>query len=90
MGAPVSVRLDDGDQATLEGVAASRGLGLSTILRELASREARRIRRERIRQQSRELAERIATSPDAQGFYEDWATPTSFSAADGARANERR
>lgn len=90
MGAPVSVRLDDGDQTTLEGVAASRGVGLSTLLREIASQEARRVRRERIRQQSRELAERIATSPGAQAFYEDWATPTAFFGESPPRPGERR
>lgn len=44
MGAPVSVRLDDEVQATLEDAAAERGIGLSTLLRELATAEARRLR----------------------------------------------
>lgn len=90
MGAPVSVRLDESDQATLEDVAASRGLGLSTLLRELASQEARRVRRERIRQQSRELAERIATVPDAGAFYEGWETPTPFFGEGLPRPGARR
>jgi len=76
MGAPVSVRLDDEVQATLEGVAAARGIGLSTLLRELAAAEARRLRRERIKEQSRAVAARVAASPEAEAFHRDWATPT--------------
>jgi predicted transcriptional regulator len=75
MGAPVSVRLDDEVQATLEGIAAERGIGLSTLLRELAAGEARRVRRERIRRQSREVAAHIEASPEARAFHRDWCTP---------------
>ena len=75
MGAPVSVRLDDEVQATLESAAAERGVGLSTLLRELAASEARRIRRERIRQQSRAVAAHVEASPEAEAFYGDWSTP---------------
>lgn len=76
MGRPVSVRLDDGVQDTLEEAARQRGVGLSTLLRDLAADEARRIRRERIREQSRRVAERISADPDARAFYEDWGTPS--------------
>lgn len=76
MGHPVSVRLDEAVQATLEDAASERGVGLSTYLRELATAEARRVRRERIRAQSRAVAEYVASSPEAQAFYEDWGTPT--------------
>jgi hypothetical protein len=48
MSHPVSVRLDEKVQVTLESVAKERGIGLSTYLRELAADEAKRIRRERI------------------------------------------
>lgn len=75
MGAPVSVRLDDDVQATLEAAAQARGVGLSTYLRELAVSEARRVRRERIRAQSRAVGAHLAESPDAHRFYEDWGTP---------------
>lgn len=76
MGSPVSVRLDDDVQATLEAAAQERGVGLSTYLRELAATEARRVRHERIRAQSRAVAAHIATSPEARAFYEDWSTPS--------------
>lgn len=46
--------------------------GLSAYLREIATDEAKRIRRERIRQQSKTVAEYVASSPEATAFYEDW------------------
>ena len=79
---PVSVRLDDTDQAILEAEARQRGIGLSTYLRELAAGEAARVRRARIREQSRTVGEHVAASPEARDFYADWGTP---SAADGER-----
>lgn len=79
MGHPISVRLDETVQATLEDAACQRGIGLSTYLRELATAEARRIRRERIRAQSRTVADHVASNPQAQAFYEDWGTPTAGS-----------
>jgi len=82
MRSPISVRLDDMDQATLEAEARQRGIGLSTYLRELAAGEAIRLRRARIREQSRIVGERVAASEDARVFYEDWGTP---SASDGER-----
>jgi hypothetical protein len=82
MKSPISVRLDDTDQATLEAEARQRGIGLSTYLRELAAGEAIRLRRARIREQSRLVGEHVATSPVAQEFYADWGTP---SAVDGER-----
>lgn len=76
MSRPVSVRLDERVQTTLEDVARERGIGLSTYLRELAADEARRIRRERIRAQSRAVGAYVASSPEARAFYEDWGTPS--------------
>jgi len=76
MGHPVSVRLDEDIQATLEEAAKARGIGLSTYLRELAANEARRVRRERIRAQSRAVGAYVAISSDAQAFFAQWGTPT--------------
>ena len=76
MSHPVSVRLDEEVQATLEEAAKARGIGLSTYLRELAMDEAKRIRRERIRAQSRRVGTYIAVSPEGRAFYADWGTPT--------------
>lgn len=76
MAAPLSIRLDDEVLGTLDSAAKARGIGLATYLREIATAEARRIRRERIREQSRQVAAYVAGSPEAQQFYTDWGTPT--------------
>lgn len=76
MSHPVSVRLDEDIQSTLEGVARERGIGLSTYLRELAANEAKRVRRDRIRAQSRAVGVYVASSPEGQAFYAQWGTPT--------------
>jgi len=73
--APVSVRLDPEVRAVLEGEAAARGTGLSTLLRELAAQAARDIRRARIRAQSAAVGAHVAEDAEAQGFYRDWGTP---------------
>ena len=76
MGHPVSVRLDEEIQATLEEAAKARGIGLSTYLRELAVDEAKRVRRERIRVQSRAVGTYLASSPEGRAFYAEWGTPS--------------
>ena len=55
-------------QSTLEDAAKVRGIGLSTYLRELVANEAKRVRRERIRDQSRAVGAYVATSPEAHRF----------------------
>jgi hypothetical protein len=76
MASPLSIGLDDDVLVTLDGAAKARGIGLATYLRDLAAAEARRIRRERIREQSRQVAAHIAGSVEAQEFFTDWGTPT--------------
>lgn len=76
MGHPISVRLDEDVQLALETAARMRGIGLSTYLRELAVNEAKRVRRERIRTQSRAVGTYLAASPEGRAFYEDWGSPT--------------
>jgi hypothetical protein len=49
---------------------------LSTYLRELAANEAKRLRRERIRAQSRAVGDYVASSPEARAFYVEWGTPS--------------
>jgi predicted transcriptional regulator len=75
MNTPVSVRLDDEVRETLEAEAQARRIGLSTYLREIATEAAVRLRRERIRRQSKAVGEYVATSPEAAAFYEEWGTP---------------
>jgi len=77
MGGPISVRLDDQVQTMLESAAKERGVGLSTYLRDLATEEARRIRKARIRAQSETVGRYVAMSPEGAGFYADWGTPPS-------------
>jgi hypothetical protein len=73
---PVSVHLDDDTQATLEAAARAKGVTLATYMQELAAHESRRIRRERIRAQSRAVGAYVASSPEGQAFYAEWGTPT--------------
>jgi predicted transcriptional regulator len=75
MAAPVSIRLDDDVRETLEAEARARHIGLSTYLRQIAIETAARLRRERIRAQSRAVGEYVAESGDAAAFYTDWGTP---------------
>ena len=75
MTAPISVRLDDSVREELEAQARARNIGLSTLLREIAAEAARQAKRKRIREQSKAVAEYIASHSDAQEFYEFWGTP---------------
>jgi hypothetical protein len=75
LGAPISVRLDDDVRNELEAQASSRGIGLATLLRELATEAARGARRARIRKATAEVAAHATQSVDAREFLEDWGTP---------------
>jgi len=75
MGVPVSIRLDDDVRAELEAEARSRGIGLATLLRDLATAAAREARRARIREASAAIGARLSASPESQAFYADWGTP---------------
>ena len=75
MTAPVSVRLDEDAKKTLEAEARARHLGLSAYLCQLAAEAAARLRRDRIRAQSRAVGDYVASSPEAAAFYDDWGTP---------------
>ena len=78
MGTPVSIRLDDDIQAMLETAARARGIGLATYVREIATAEAKRVRKERIREQTKAVAAYVASNKEGQEFFEDWGTPTSI------------
>jgi GNAT superfamily N-acetyltransferase len=75
MGVPVSIRLDDDVRAELEAQARGRGIGLATLLRDLATEAARASQRSRIRQASAAIGTHVAASAEAQAFYGDWGTP---------------
>ena len=75
MGVPISIRLDDDVREELEAQARSRGVGLATLLRDLATEAAREARRRRVRAASAKIGQHVATSAEGQAFYEDWGTP---------------
>ena len=75
MAAPISIRLDEEVRKTLEAEARARHVGLSTYLRQIAVETAERLRRERIRAQSRAVGEYVAGSAEAAAFYDEWGTP---------------
>lgn len=77
MGAPISIRLDDEVRHELEAQASSRGVGLATLLRDLATEAAKQARRARIREASASVGAHVASSSEARSFYEDWGTPRS-------------
>jgi hypothetical protein len=54
---------------------AATGIGLATLLRDLATAAAREARRTRIRQDSAAIGAHVATSAEGQAFYEAWGTP---------------
>ena len=56
----------------LETQARSRGIGLATLLRDLATEAAREARRRRIRQASATIGAHVATSAEGQALYEEW------------------
>ena len=72
MTAPVSVRLDDDVHITLEAEAHRQGIGLGTLLRQLATEAAREV----LRAQSEAVGRYVAADPEARQFYEFWGTPT--------------
>jgi GNAT superfamily N-acetyltransferase len=72
MGTPISVRLDDDVRDELEAQARARGVGLATLLRELAAGAARDARRARILAESEAVGKFVSENEEAARFYEDW------------------
>lgn len=75
MGTPISIRLDDKVRDELEAQARARRIGLSTLLREIATEAARQAKRKRIREQSEAVGRYVATHPEAREFFEFWGAP---------------
>ncbi len=75
MSVPISFRLDDDVRDELEAQARSRGIGLATLLRDLATQAAHEARRARIRQASAAVGDRVTRVSEAQDFYDAWGTP---------------
>jgi uncharacterized protein (DUF1778 family) len=68
MSTPISIRLHDDVRDTLEAEAKVRGLGLATLLREIAANAARDVRRARIRAESAAVGRFVAGGPEARDF----------------------
>jgi hypothetical protein len=75
VGVPISIRLDDDVRDELEAQAKAHGVGLATLLRDLATRAARDARRARIREASERVGRHVAGSAEGQALYEGWGTP---------------
>jgi GNAT superfamily N-acetyltransferase len=72
MAAPISIRLDDDVRGELEAQARARGVGLATLLREIAAGAAREAKRARIRAESAAVGKYVDENAEAKRFYEDW------------------
>jgi GNAT superfamily N-acetyltransferase len=72
MAAPISIRLDDDVRGELEAQARARGVGLATLLRELAAGAAREAKRARIRAESAAVGAYVKENAEAARFYKDW------------------
>ena len=75
MGVPISIRLDDDVREELDVQARLRGIGLATLLRDLATDSARAARRARILHDSAAVGAHVAVSATGQAFYQEWGTP---------------
>ncbi len=75
MGVPISIRLDDDTRDELEAQARVQGIGLATLLRDLATSAARAARRARIREASAAVGAHAAASSEGCAFYDEWGTP---------------
>ena len=75
MGVPISIRLDDDVRDELEQQARSCGVGLATLLRDIAALAARDARRARIREASQRVGSYVAGFAEGQALYDAWGTP---------------
>ena len=74
MSNPISVRLADDVRRTLEEEARA-AYGHVGVPAGTGDEAARRIRRERVRAQSRAVGAYVASSPEARAFYEEISDP---------------
>ncbi len=76
MSVPISICLDDDAREELAAQARVRGIGLATLLRDVATKAARDARRARIWEASEAIGRRVGTSVAACAFYSEVGTPT--------------
>ncbi len=75
MGVPISIRLDEQIRGELESEAQTRGIGLATLLREIATQAALDLRFARMREASARVGGHIASNAEAKEFSDFWGTP---------------
>ena len=75
MSVPISIRLDDDVREELDRQARAHGIGLATLLRDLATAAAREARRARIREASAAVGAYVMSNAHAGLFYDEWGTP---------------
>lgn len=68
---PVSIRLDDKLRHDLEQEAAARGVTLTSLMRDILSVGAREMRRQRIRSESKRVAEYVSAAPQARALFDE-------------------
>ncbi|MGH2913925.1 MAG: DUF1778 domain-containing protein [Solirubrobacteraceae bacterium] len=71
----LTIRLDPEDRAALEEAARKDGKGLSSLVRELAEAEARRVRREAIRADGERVMAHLNAHPEARAELDQLGTP---------------
>lgn len=75
MAETLTIRLDADDRAALETAARGQGKGLSAFVREIAEAEARRVRREAIREDGDRVVAHLAEHPAARSELDELGTP---------------
>ncbi len=75
MSETLTIRLDADDRRALETAARGQGKGLSTFVREIAEAEARRVRREAIREDGDRVMAHLAENPQARSELDEIGTP---------------
>ena len=71
----LTIRLEARDRKTLEKAARTRGTGLSAFVRDIAEREARRLRRAEIRAGTARVVAHLSTHPEMGEELETLGTP---------------
>lgn len=75
MSKTVTIRLRTADRDILEAEARERGMGISTLMRDLAEAEARRLHRASIRAEGQRIVDYVRRSPGADAELSDLGTP---------------
>ncbi len=75
MAETLTIRLDADDRAALEAAARGQGKGLSAFVREIAEAEARRVRRDAIREDGDRVVTHLAQHAEARHELDELGTP---------------